>query len=78
MPLAQKSIAAARAALAIPHAGVGLEALDVHPRGIPGRAPVLAERLQQPGGTAHERLALAPVGAQPVELRRRQAALLHR
>ena len=64
-------IVAARAALAVADVLVGLEVLDVQPRGIALALQRALERLQQAGRPAQERLALAPVGAQLVELARR-------
>src|SRR5271154_6688996 len=66
---------AAAAALSIAEHAVGREALDVHARWVAVLAPALAERGEQASRSAQERLALAPVRAQPVELRRRQASL---
>ena len=48
----------------------------VQPRGVAVALEALADRLQQPGGPAQERLALAPVRAQLVELLGGHAALL--
>src|ERR1700684_347279 len=67
---------AAAAALAVADAGAGLEVLDVQPRGIAVFAPALAERLQQPGGAAEKALALAPVGAEWLQLVRADPAEL--
>ncbi len=66
----------ARAALAVADVVVGLEALDVQPRGVAVAAPARGHRLEQPGRSAQERLALGPVGAQLVQAPRGHTTVL--
>ncbi len=67
---------AAAAALAVADARVWLEVLHVQARAIAVALEALADRLEQPGGATEERLALAPVGAELVEVRSGHAPLL--
>ena len=68
MPLVQKSIVPPSPRSPSPTRAFGLKVLDVQAGLLAVALPALAQRLQQPGGAAQERLALAPVGAQLVEL----------
>ncbi len=74
-PLEQKWIVPPSPRSPSPTVRVGLEVLDVQLGRIAVALPALAQRLQQPGGAAEERLTRAPVGAQLVQLLGGQAAL---
>src|SRR5581483_3363542 len=72
-PAAREADRAAATALALADAALGLEVLGVQALGETLLSPVLAKRLQQAGGSAEERLAVAPVGADRLQLARVEA-----
>src|SRR6185437_12172363 len=74
-PAAAEPDRATAAALAVADVRVGLEVLGVKPLAQAGLAPALAERLEQAGRPAQERLALAPVRADRLHVVRRQASV---
>ena len=59
-----------------PRAELGLEALHVQALGVALALPVLGHRVEHVAGPREEGLALAPVGAELVEVRGRDPALL--
>ena len=76
---AEQADRAARAVLAVALADDGLEALHVQPAAIAARLrPMRGQRVEQLGGAADERLALAPVRAQRIQIGRREPAVLAR
>ena len=70
MPLSAKRIVPPAPCSASSEPMIGLEALHVKAARVALALPVLAQRVEQVGGPADERLALAPVGAQLVEIGR--------
>src|SRR5436190_15602389 len=67
---------AALADLSVALADDGLEALHMQAIAVAGLVPVLAHRVEQVARSREERLALTPVGAQVVQVLRRDPAVL--
>ena len=62
--------------VAVAEAELRLEALHVQPLVVPGPLEVLGERIEHVGRPGDERLAIAPVRAQPLEVVRSDPAVL--
>ena len=73
---AEQADRAARAVLPVTPADDRLKALHVQPAAIAARLrPMRGQRVQQLGGAADERLTLAPVRAQRIQIGRREPAV---